>query len=188
MARTKRHRLAQGKGVKKNGVYLHSDQAASFDSLPPGPEASSIAKDVHEIIPRLTKKGTLFKASQATIEQRHREFSAMINALFQEDVPSLVRELRENRIIRDFFGYWRRDKDHDRKVSEIAGANRTTRVSVSSSAFSMYFSTSNISLQLPGAFSDIPPSPAIPSAIKGKERVITKSASFSSSSSSSSRG
>ena len=74
MARQKRQRLAAGKGVKKDGVYIHSDQAASFDSLPPGPEAKSIAKDVHVIIPKLSKKGTLFRPSQSTIEQRSREF------------------------------------------------------------------------------------------------------------------
>ncbi|KAI9000450.1 hypothetical protein BD414DRAFT_960 [Trametes punicea] len=171
MARQKRARLVAGKGVKKNGIYVHSDQAASFESLPPGPDANMIAKDVHEIVPRLTKKGTLFRPSQATVEQRGREFEAMINALFQEGVPSLVKELRESRLCRDFFGYWRRDLDHDRKRGKVppSGAGRhangtdSARQSVASSAFSMYFSASNISLQLPNAFSDLPPSSAVPS-------------------------
>ncbi|KAI0342661.1 hypothetical protein BDW22DRAFT_132567 [Trametopsis cervina] len=188
MARTKRIRLARGKGVKKDGMYMQSE-AASFDSLPPGPDAKDIAKDVHAILPKLTKKGTLFRASQATIEQRAKEFVALIEALFDEDVPTLVKDLRDNRIIRDFFGYWRRDKDHDRKASEEKRPNRGSRVSISSSA--LYFSASNISLQLPIVFQDIPSSPSLPSA-KGKEkmkaRVVTKSASFSSSSSGSSRG
>ncbi|KAI0359741.1 hypothetical protein OH77DRAFT_860564 [Trametes cingulata] len=168
MARQKRARLAAGKGVKKNGVYIHSDQAASFESLPPGPDANMIAKDIHAIIPRLTKKGTLFRASQATIEQRGREFEAMINALFQEDVPTLMKELRESRVCRDFFGYWRRDLDHDRKRgkarpssgSDGNGNNTNARNSVASSALSMYFSASNISLQVPGGFTDLPPSPS----------------------------
>ena len=164
MARQKRARLAAGKGVKKNGVYIHSDQAASFESLPPGPDAKSIAKDIHELVPRLMKKGTLFRASQATIEQRGREFEALIQALFQEDVPMLVKELRETRLVRDFFGYWRRDLDHDRKRQSLAGRQApNARHSVASSAFSMYFSASNISLSLPNSpFADLPPSPALP--------------------------
>ncbi|KAJ3545148.1 hypothetical protein NM688_g5660 [Phlebia brevispora] len=118
MARTKRTRLAQGKGVKKDGMYIRSDQAASFESLPPGPDVHDIAKDIHDILPKLTKKGTLFRAGQATIEQRTTEFSALIDAFFRDDVPTLIKELRANRVIRDFFGYWRRDKDHDRKMNE----------------------------------------------------------------------
>lgn len=192
MSRTKRTRLAQGKGVKKDGMYIRSDQAASFESLPPGPDVHDIAKDVHDILPKLTKKGTLFRAGQATIEQRGREFSALVNAFFREDIPTLVRELHDNRVIRDFFGYWRRDKDHDRKASEQPTSSRMSRVSITSSAFSMYFSSSNISLSLPGAFSDVPPSPSLPASVKnsarkGKGKQITKAASFVSSSSSSSR-
>ncbi|KAI0925653.1 hypothetical protein AcV5_008331 [Taiwanofungus camphoratus] len=165
MARTKRQRLAAGKGVKKNGVYIHSDQAASFESLPPGPEASSVAKDVHDIIPRLTKKGTFFRASQATVDQRGKEFQAMIDTLFSDDVPTLIKELRETRLVRDFFGYWRRDKDHDRKVNPrpgSGGGGSNARASVASSAFSLYFSASNISLQIPSAQGDLLPSPAPP--------------------------
>ncbi|KAI0787556.1 hypothetical protein C8Q74DRAFT_1348564 [Fomes fomentarius] len=164
MARQKRARLVAGKGVKKNGVYIQSDHAASFESLPPGPDANTIAKDIHELIPRLSKKGTLFRASQATIEQRGREFEALINALFQEDVPMLVKELRETRLVRDFFGYWRRDLDHDRKRQSVVGKDGpNARHSIAGSVFSMYFSASNISLHLPThAFADLPPSPALP--------------------------
>ncbi|KAI0696904.1 hypothetical protein BC835DRAFT_828989 [Cytidiella melzeri] len=199
MSRTKRIRLQRGKGVKKDGMYMQSGGAASFDSLPPGPDVNDIAKNVHDILPKLTKKGTIFRASQATVEQRAREFAALIHAVFDDEVPTLIKELRDNRIIRDFFGYWRRDKDHDRKASEVeARSKRASRTSVTSSVFSMYFSASNISLQLPNAFADMPPSPALPDSVKahakakakGKapERSVTKSASFSSSSSSSSRG
>ncbi|KAI0749668.1 hypothetical protein C8Q80DRAFT_1269512 [Daedaleopsis nitida] len=158
MARQKRSRLAAGKGVKKNGVYIQSDQAASFESLPPGPDANSIAKDIHPLIPRLTKKGTLFKASHSTIEQRGREFQALIHALFQDDVPMLVKELRETRLVRDFFGYWRRDLDHDRKRQSLSSKGPTnTRHSVASSVFSMYFSASTLSLHQPNnAFADLP--------------------------------
>ena len=85
MARSKRDRLAAGKGIKKDGIYIHSDGAASFDSLPPGPEASSVAMDIHEIIPKLTKKGTFFRPSQTTIDQRSKEFKALVEALLEED-------------------------------------------------------------------------------------------------------
>ena len=163
MARQKRSRLQAGKGVKKNGVYVHSDQAASFESLPPGPDANTIAKDIHALIPRLNKKGTLFRPSQAIVEQRGQEFKALIDALFRDDVPMLIQELRGTRLVRDFFGYWRRDVDHDRKRQSLSGKDKpNARYSVSSSAFSMYFNPSNISLQLPSTYADLPPSPALP--------------------------
>lgn len=163
MSRQKRSRLAAGKGVKKNGVYIHSDQAASFESLPPGPDANTIAKDIHELIPRLTKKGTLFRASQSTVDQRGREFEALIRALWQDELPMLIKELRETRLVRDFFGFWRRDLDHERKrKSQSSKGSNSSRNSVSSTAFSMYFSASNISLALPNAYADLPPSPALP--------------------------
>ncbi|KAI0733531.1 hypothetical protein C8Q72DRAFT_595608 [Fomitopsis betulina] len=164
MARQKRARLVAGKGVKKNGMYIHSDEAASFDSLPPGPEANSIAKDIHEIVPKLTKKGTFFKASQATIEQRGKEFKAMIDTLWGEDVPTLVKELRETRLVRDFFGYWRRDKDHDRKIAthdngdamkkSRSSLSMYSRSSLTPNTLSMYFSPSTVDL------SHMPASPA----------------------------
>jgi hypothetical protein len=62
MAREKRTRLVAGKGVKKNGVYLH-DRAASFESLPPGPDPKSISQNVHQFVPKLTKKGTIFRVN-----------------------------------------------------------------------------------------------------------------------------
>ncbi len=114
ISREKRQRLQAGKGVKKNGMYIH-DRAASFESLPPGPDPKSVAKDIHQYLPKLTKRGTLFRATQATVDQRQNEFSALVEAFFREDVPSLIRELREDRIIRDFFGYWRRDHDLEAK-------------------------------------------------------------------------
>lgn len=157
MARIKRHRLAAGKGVKKDGLYKHPGQASSFESLPPGPEVNSVAKHIHEIIPKLSRKGTLFRPSQALVDQRAKEFKAMIEGLFEEDVPTLVKELRDARIIRDFFALWRRDKDRERKMNEKPGNSvRNSRSSIASSAFSMYFSASNISLQLPNAYPDLP--------------------------------
>lgn len=162
MAREKRTRLARGKGVKKNGIYVHSDQAASFESLPPGPEAQSIAKDIHEIIPKLTKKASIFRASQATIDQRAKEFKDMITTLFSDDVPTLIKDLRDQRIIRDFFGTWRRDQDLARKSNNIPNSRRA---SVSSSVFSMYFASSNLSVQPPSSIPEYPSHPPLPSVV-----------------------
>lgn len=169
MSREKRARLHAGKGVKKNGVYPRDDRehrlqrAASFESLPPGPDPSSIAKDVHDYLPRLTKKGTLFRASQNTIDVRGHEFRDLIEALVKEDdeVPTLIRELRQLGVIRDFFGFWRRDHDRIRKQDRDAeslrsrdsmisvGSTSTARGSMFGGTFGMYFSASNLSLQLP---------------------------------------
>ena len=114
-AREKRRRLEQGKGVKKNGVYLNSKHAASFESLPPGPDPTSVSLDIHKHIPKLSKKATLFRVNQATIDQRQQQFTSLIEALLAPEVPTLVEELRATCTIRDFFGWWRRDKDFSRK-------------------------------------------------------------------------
>ncbi|TFY51723.1 hypothetical protein EVG20_g10868, partial [Dentipellis fragilis] len=146
-SREKRQRLHAGKGVKKNGMYIH-DRAASFESLPPGPDPKSVAKDVHDFLPKLSKKGTLFRPSQGTIGQRHREFANLIHYLFKEEVPALIRELREERVVRDFFGHWRRDHD-------IARKSKGKISTISTNTFSTYFSASNISLSLPD-YPDVP--------------------------------
>ena len=122
-AREKRRRLEQGKGVKKNGVYLDSKQAASFDSLPPGPDPTSVSLDIHNYIPKLTKKATLFRANQATIDQRQQQFASLIEALLAPEVPALVEELRATATVKDFFGWWRRDKDFARKHGPGKGKN-----------------------------------------------------------------
>ncbi|EGO24777.1 hypothetical protein SERLADRAFT_468580, partial [Serpula lacrymans var. lacrymans S7.9] len=176
-SREKRTRLAAGKGVKKDGVYIQSDQAASFESLPPGPDPNSIALDIHDCIPKLTKKGTLFRASQATIEQRHRELQAMVNVIFQEDVPMLIKELRTTRTFTDFFGFWRRD--HDLAMKRQKGTREKPRNSVSSSVFSSYFAASS------PALSDVPPVPRIPTSPLADNRASVNSDSSSSEMSSS---
>ena len=157
MAREKRARLLAHKGVKKDGVYTHEDplrrhhRAASFESLPPGPDPHMIAKDLHDLLPKLTKKGTLFRASAATVEQRQQEFTALIEALWRSDdeVPVLIQELRQMRIVRDFFGFWRRDKDRLDKEMSLKGRPGSAGSSRAPSSFGMYFSASNLSLQLP---------------------------------------
>ncbi|KAG2122766.1 hypothetical protein DEU56DRAFT_917660 [Suillus clintonianus] len=156
MAREKRTRLAAGKGVKKDGMYIQSDQAASFDSLPPGPDPHSVARDIHEYIPKLTKKGTLFRASQATIDQRFTEFRTMINAFFQEGLPTLLKELMATRTFTDFFGYWRRDHDLAIKTQRAQTSPAKPRRSVSSSMLSAYFH---------------PPSPALSDAMPSSTSV-----------------
>ncbi|KAF9484414.1 hypothetical protein BDN70DRAFT_850001 [Pholiota conissans] len=139
-AREKKTRLQQGKGVKAfNGMYKQ-DMASSWESLPPGPDPSSVAQDIHGYLPRLTKKGTLFRASQSTIEMRQKEFRNLIETLFSGDMPALIQEIRASTIVTDFFGIWRRDYDNmDRPLKSV-------RSSVSSSIFSSYFSESTTSL------------------------------------------
>ncbi|KAJ6531965.1 hypothetical protein B0H19DRAFT_1273140 [Mycena capillaripes] len=140
LAVSKRQRLLAGKGVRKNGVYLHSDRASSWESLPPGPEPDSVAQSIHDLVPRLTKKGTMFRASQATTDQRQAELTAFIAALFKEDVPTLLEDFRRERIVTDFFGFWRRDQD----IQKTSNKSPTKpRSSVSSSVFSTYFSAAS---------------------------------------------
>jgi hypothetical protein len=114
-AREKRRHLAQGKGLLKNGVYVRSDLASSFASLPFGPDPSTITTNIHDIIPKLTKKNTLFRVSQAIVEQRYKEFTALIETLFRDDLPILVKELRDSDSFRNFFAYWSFDSDLEHK-------------------------------------------------------------------------
>ncbi|KIM40537.1 hypothetical protein M413DRAFT_445979 [Hebeloma cylindrosporum] len=139
-AREKKVRLQQGKGVKAfNGMYKQ-DMASSWESLPPGPDPKSVVQDVHGHLPRLTKRGTLFRASQATIEQRQREIQNLIETLFSDDMPALIQEIRASTVVTDFFALWRRDYD------QLDHSSKGARNSLSSSVFSSYFSDSNPTL------------------------------------------
>ena len=139
LAREKKQRLLRGKGVKKNGLYLQ-DRAASFESLPPGPHPDSVAQDLHDHLPRLTKKGTLFRVSQALVSQRNAELRALVEALYQDDLPSLLREIRASHVVTDFFGYWRRDFDLYENARKRESSSSTRSV------LSSYFPSSNASL------------------------------------------
>ncbi|KAF7986459.1 hypothetical protein HWV62_31235 [Athelia sp. TMB] len=139
-SKAKIKRLQAGKGVRKHGVYIRKDAASSWDSLPPGPDPNSVAVDIHQYVPKLTKKGSLFRVSQATIEQRYQELQACIEGLFAENVPMLIQEMRESRHITDFFGYWRMDFDLAVKQQKKKGPAMESRASISSSVFSTYFS------------------------------------------------
>lgn len=163
ISREKRQRLQAGKGVKKNGIYIH-DRAASFESLPPGPDPKSVAMDVHQYLPKLTKRGALFRQTQQTINQRQNEFVALIRAFFEEDVPSLVEELRQDRIIRDFFGYWRRDYDLACKEKEKR-PKTASDAAETSSIFSTLFSQSSLSLSVPSPNSLSPTSLSPPTKV-----------------------
>ncbi|KAG7451333.1 uncharacterized protein BT62DRAFT_961109 [Guyanagaster necrorhizus] len=140
-ARAKRQRLLAGKGVKKDGFYKQ-DMASSWESLPPGPDPHSVAQDVHELIPKLTKKGTLFRASQATIDQRFAEIQAFAKALFRDDVPILLLDLRSERIVTDFFGLWRRDYDLAQKIEKQTRSK--SRSPKTDSILSNYFSNASL--------------------------------------------
>ena len=143
MSRTKRKRFAAGKGVKKNGFYIQKDLAASFELLPPGPDPQSVAKNIHDYVPKLTKKGVLFRLNQATIDRRFQELQAYMEGVFRKSAPMLIQELRESQEVADFFGYWRRDfnfavEQHQGKLFE----KQVSRSSISSSVFSTYFPSS----------------------------------------------
>ena len=156
-AREKRRRLEQGKGVKKNGIYLDSKQAASFESLPPGPDPTSVSLDLHRYIPKLTKKSTLFRANQATLDQRQHQFAEFINAWFTPQLPVLIAELRDSNAFRDFFGWWRRDKDFKRKYGPGKGKNPETPITTDPKSF--YLDDSNASEFFPSPTTLSPTSP-----------------------------
>ncbi|KZS92451.1 hypothetical protein SISNIDRAFT_114016 [Sistotremastrum niveocremeum HHB9708] len=137
MSKEKRRGLASGKGIKKGGVYQRSDFASSWDSLPPGPDPSSVARDIHAYLPRLSKKGSIFRINQATIAQRGKEFEALIKALWDSDPPTLVKELRQSSTVRDFFGFWRRDSDRLKRSGIAAPTSPSLYSTVSVSAFSL---------------------------------------------------
>jgi hypothetical protein len=146
-AREKKTRLAQGKGVKAfNGMYKQ-DMASSWESLPPGPEPTSVAPDIHAYIPHLTKKSSFFRPNPATVERRQDEYQAMIEELMSDRMPALVREIRSSRNITDFFGYWRRDVEFEEKYRKknphLATAPRST---MASSVFSTYYASSQSSI------------------------------------------
>ncbi|KZV94723.1 hypothetical protein EXIGLDRAFT_748501 [Exidia glandulosa HHB12029] len=135
MSRDKRRGLISGKAKKARGIYNNPNAASSFDSLPEGPDKKSISVDVHAHVPKLTRKNSFFSASDAAIQKRGEEFAAMIYALFKADCPRLIMELRDSPNVRDFFGWWRRDKELWEKVSKRPGTanafEMASRVSVS---------------------------------------------------------
>lgn len=126
-------------------MYIH-DRASSFESLPPGPDPKSVAKTIHQYLPKLTKRGTLFRATQATVDQRYKEFSALIEAFFKDDIPMLIQELREDTFIRDFFGYWRRDYDLQAKKDRQRPKTAPNDAISNGSFISSIFSTSSLAL------------------------------------------
>ena len=141
-AREKKKRLAQGKGVKGfNGLYK-KDLASSWESLPSGPDHRSVAQDIHKHLPRLTRKGTVFRASQETIDRRQAELITFIQALFSDDMPALIKEIRGSRIASEFFGFWRSDFD-------IAQESQTS-MTVPRKSLVNFFSASHPSLPSPG--------------------------------------
>ena len=57
MSRSKRQSVfLAGKGVKKNGVYVQSDQASSWESLPPVRYPSTGTQKIHDYVANLTKE------------------------------------------------------------------------------------------------------------------------------------
>jgi hypothetical protein len=169
-ARQKRQRLIQGKGIKKHGFYLQ-DKASSFESLPPGPDPGSIKRDIHDYIPKLTKRGTIFRASAATTAQRDTELQAFVEALFKEDQPALIRDMRSTRLVTDFFGIWQRDAELASKKRKAS--IRQNHASITPSVFSSYFSASS-TVSLSESLAS-PPSPKSSLSVKSSLRQRSSS-------------
>ena len=161
-AREKRLRLAQGKGVKGfNGLYK-KDLASSWDSLPSGPDPHSVAQDIHQHLPTLTRRGTIFQASQATIDRRQAELVAFTQALFSNDMPALIQEIRvSSSVISEFFGLWGSDVGFAEESQTTMVPRRGKALTNSLfSNFSSYFSASQPSLP---SLEAAPPSRGLPS-------------------------
>ncbi|KAG9010450.1 hypothetical protein FRB94_010413 [Tulasnella sp. JGI-2019a] len=103
---------------KADGMYQQGGNgAASFESLPCGPEPLSLALNVHTHLPKLSKKNTLFgRPSASVLSQRASDFEAFIDAMFTLHTP-LMDDVLQQRAVRDWFGYWRRDKDGEMKAA-----------------------------------------------------------------------
>ena len=113
MSREKKRALRHGKkgSGESGGVYRNSNAAASFESLPEGPDPKNIKVDLHAYVPRLSRKSSFFSVSDATVQKRGDEFAAMIYGLFKMECPKLIEELRDSSTVRDFFAWWRRDQE-----------------------------------------------------------------------------
>ena len=143
-AREKKRRLAQGKGVKGFDGLYKKDFASSWESLPSGPDPRSVAQDIHEHLPILTRRGTIFRASQATIDRRQAELIAFTRALFSDDMPALIKEIRVSNVVSEFFAFWK--TDFDLAESQTSTTVSSPRKSLTNSVFSSYFSASLPSL------------------------------------------
>jgi hypothetical protein len=97
--------LARGKGIRPTG-----NAAAYLD-----PSLAIHIPDI-DALPRLNKKGVLFVPSTATVAQRSSEYHALVNALLDNGLLAVLCKLRDDRLIHDFFGYWRRDYDLAKKT------------------------------------------------------------------------
>lgn len=130
----KRAATAKKKNDNSAGPYNLRNAAASFESLPDGPDPREVQVDVHKLIPQLTRKGALFRVGRSTVKQRGDEFAAMIRALFNAspDAPVLLQVLRDCSSVRDFFAIWRRDHDFAKKSGKSVSRLRHSNHSMSS--------------------------------------------------------
>ncbi|KAG8763386.1 hypothetical protein FRC11_004154 [Ceratobasidium sp. 423] len=111
-------KVRKSKGGKKgSSVYGNPQRAASFDSLPTGPDPKTIPNDIHAFVPRLAAKSSLFRGASgsALVQQRSEEFNEFISALFAPGAPALIDETRQTPTVREWFGFWRRDRDAMRR-------------------------------------------------------------------------
>ncbi|KAF8666613.1 hypothetical protein RHS04_09584 [Rhizoctonia solani] len=111
-------KVRKGKGGKKGPpVYGNLQRAASFDSLPTGPDPKTIPNDIHAFVPRLAAKSSLFRGASGStlVQQRSEEFNEFIGALFAPGASVLIDQARQAPAVREWFGFWRRDRDAMRR-------------------------------------------------------------------------
>ncbi|KAH8831632.1 hypothetical protein DL96DRAFT_1552904 [Flagelloscypha sp. PMI_526] len=132
----KRQRLLAGKGLKKKkGLFSN-------------------------LVPKLSKKGAVFKPSQALLDQRHAELKNFVQALYSETMPALVCELRDDRMVTDFFGYWRRDYDLYAKAKKAyEKARARTASDAGSHSVRSSFGFSRFIPSSPGSERSVTPTP-----------------------------
>jgi hypothetical protein len=111
---------------------LAVDQQSESDLL-----VSTHKPDVHVYLPKLSKTGTIFKPSAATVARRSAEYHAFVDALLGDILPPVLRKIRNDRIVHDFFGYWRRDDDLARKAGRRVSMPTSTYMSTPEPATSL---------------------------------------------------
>ena len=98
----KKRRLAEISARKRCQRFDGLLHTFSWDSLHSGPDPRPVAQDIHQHSPTLTRKGTIFQAGQVTIDQRQAELISFVRALFSDDMPTLIKQIRISSVASDF--------------------------------------------------------------------------------------
>ena len=104
-ALNKRHSKAEVGGLYSTRM----ERTASFASLPTGADPRMVVMDVHQFVPKLTLKGSVFKTSAADVQKQADELVPFVEALWgpnvdDEDLPALLRQTKEEMVGFFMFG------------------------------------------------------------------------------------